>query len=349
MVKIPALGIEYSNSCNLKDVCKHCYGATGTEGPGLIKLSDKIIDIIIKEAPLIAESITITGGEPTTYPDVVKRIVSGTKLPWTLMTNGVIWRKDFHPFGALVSLDCQDVRPGVNPSEVMHNVLKYNCNLSINTVLSAGVNLFELYDILKKASDRLQKTGKKISEWKLGFVVKKGRASHHPEIFAEWDKIFYHLKEFLRIYFKEQPFPLAIRGGFFTKNISKNDKIPKINLSKNPCLDCFHRTRYMTINVHGRVQMCSAASNKSVPINNSLVDACIKILNSPELTELTYKDWKQCRDCRWFGICGAGCPSLAETYNQGWTGKDIYQCEIMKRIEDILLPVLPDYIQKLFL
>jgi radical SAM protein with 4Fe4S-binding SPASM domain len=349
MIKIPALGIEYSNSCNLKDVCKHCYGVTGTEGSGLIKLSDKVIDIIIKEAPLIAESITITGGEPTTYPDAVNRIVSGTRLPWTLMTNGVIWRKDFHPSGVLVSLDCQDLRPGVNPVNVINNVLKYNCNLSVNTVLSAKVDLFMLYDVLKRANNKLQKKGKKISEWKLGFVVKKGRASYHPEIFAQWDEIFYHLKEFLKIYFREQPFPLAIRGGFFTKNISKNDNPPKINTSRNPCLDCFHRTRYMAINAHGRVQMCGTASNISVPIKNSLINACIKVLNSPELTKFNYKDWKQCYNCRWFRICGAGCPSLAETYNQGWMGKDLYQCEIMKRIKGILFPILPNYIQKLFL
>lgn len=349
MNKIPALGIECFNSCNLSNVCTHCYGVTGIANTDKdIVLNKKIVDVVIKEAPLIVDSITITGGEPTIKPDFVKRIVSGINLPWMLMTNGTIWSSDLKPSAVLISLDSFDLRPNIDHKYVVENALKYDCNISVNTVLSASVKLLPIYSLLKDVSARLAISGHKISEWKLGFVVQKGHAIRHPEIFADWDKIFIELRDFLKIYFQEKPFHVALRGSFFTKNIGTKERRTSIDLSRNPCLDCFSRSKLMCVNTDGHLQMCSVARNKSVPIKKSLIDAAIRALQLPELTKLTYGDWKQCLGCRWFSLCGGGCPSLAEISGQGWTGKDLYQCEIMKRTEEVLLPVFPKYMQNIY-
>ncbi len=349
MEKISAIGIECSNRCNLTSVCRHCYGITGIADTNrIIELSDRVIEIIIKEISSIAKTITITGGEPTVYPQLVNRLVEDTGLPWMLMTNGIIWRKDFQPQAVAVSLDPNDIRPGVNPRRVIKNVLRYNCNLSINTVLSPAIDLFLFYDLLKDTAVKLAKDGHYISEWKLGFVVQKGYACKHSDIFVDWDTIFIRLREFLRVYFKERPFPIALRGSFFTKNISEEEDRVLINMTRNPCLDCFQQSKYMVINANGCVQFCSVDRNRVVPIKKSLINACIKVLQFPELTKLSYSDWKECCDCRWFRICGGGCPSLAETYGNGWTGKDVFQCEIMKRTEEMLLPVFPIWMQQIY-
>lgn len=349
MNKISALGIECFNSCNLSGVCTHCYGVTGIANTSnTITLNQKVVDVVIREAPSIVESITITGGEPTVRPDFVKKIVSGIRLPWMLMTNDTIWSNNLRPSAVLISLDPPDLRPNIDPIHVMENALKYDCDISVNTVLSAGIEIRPMYELLKDISVRLAMGGHKISEWKLGFVIQKGHATRHPEIFADWDKIFLELRDFLKIYFREKPFHVALRGSFFTKNIGEKEKRSRINLSRNPCLDCFSRSKLMCINTDGCLQMCSVARNKSIPIKNSLIDAAIKALQLPELIKLTYDDWKQCLGCRWFSLCGGGCPSLAETSGQGWTGKDLYQCEIMKRTEEILLPVFPRHMQQIY-
>src|SRR3989344_9070256 len=177
--------------------------------------------MLIEEIPLIANGVTITGGEPTIYPEKVKDIISKLNLPWVLMTNGIIFRKDFHPNAVLVSIDPPDIRPGINPENVIKNVLKYKCNLSANTVISPEINLFYFYDLLKKASVELQKNGNHITEWKLNFVVNRGFATKNPEIFANWDLAFQHISTFLQLFFREKPFHLAIKGLFFTKNMGE--------------------------------------------------------------------------------------------------------------------------------
>lgn len=351
MEKLPAIGIEFTNVCNLANICRHCYGITGlSKKEKIIHISNKTLEMLIEEIPLIANSVTITGGEPTMYQEKIRNFISRIRLPWMLMTNGVIYCKDFHPNAVLISLDPFDLRPGINPQKVIENALKYKCNLSVNTVMSKKINLFSLYELLKKATVILDRIKCHISEWKINFVVQRGFAIYHPEIFAEWDNAFKHLAEFLKLYFQEQPFHLAVKGSFFTKNINKNNYFSGLDIKSNPCLDCFHRSLYMTINANEEIQLCSVARNKAVSVKNGLVDACLKIFQFPELKRLTYKNWEECQlcKCKWFQICGCGCPSLAEQFTGKWTGKDISQCEIMAMTEKYLLPVLPVNLQKYF-
>jgi radical SAM protein with 4Fe4S-binding SPASM domain len=349
MKKLPAIGVELSNVCNLVNVCRHCYGVTGISEKGkIITISNKTLEMLIDEIPLIANSVTITGGEPTMYPRKVNDFVRRIGLPWMLMTNGVVYCKDFHPQAVLVSLDAQDIRPEIDPRKVIKNVLRYGCNLSVNTVISKETNLFSFYELLKKASVALERKNCHISEWKINFVVQRGFAVNHFETLFEWDTTFKHLAEFLKVYFQEQPFHLAVKGLFFTKNLNNGDFIPGLNSKSNPCLDCLNRGLYMTINAYEEIQLCSVARNKAVSIKKGLIDACFKVFQFPELKQMTYRNWKNCQKCKWIKICGCGCPSLAETYGGKWTGKDVFQCKIMEQMEKYLLPVLPSTIQRIF-
>ncbi len=94
--------------------------------------------------------------------------------------------------------------------------------------------------------------------------------------------------------------------------------------------------------------MHTVCRDVSVPIEGSLIEAVDALLLRKELSELTYADWKECEGCRYRDICGCGCPSLAETYGNTWTGKDTLQCSIMQYWEQYILPIFPDELRTVY-
>ena len=349
--KFSALQIEYSSVCNMHAVCKHCYGATGilnTEET----ISDATMDVILTEAKYIADSITVTGGEPAMFPQMTQMICNESGLPVFIMTNGKAVIENIAPASVLFSLDGNDARPGVDPDEVIHNVLKYNCNLACNTVLTSELDLLEYFQKVQELNKVLLSRDQHLREWKLGFVVNRGRAAEHEELFPDIDTVFKQLREFLIMYFKEPPFHLAIRGFLYTKFLTDKyvQSIKNFTLlqERNPCLDCYGRGEILTINTEGCVQMCTVHRDVSEPIGDSLIDAVYRLLQRKEFTELTYKDWTDCHRCRYWNICGGGCPSLAQSYGGTWTGKDTFQCVIMEKWEEYILPILPSTIRDSF-
>ena len=342
------IGLELSNQCNMKHICKHCDGAVGIYDKEIKFMPRKVIEVLKKEIPLYFSSFTLSGGEVACYPELVKEIVNEIKLPFVLMANGLKVINNIQPTLVLVSIDPEDLRPGIDNEEIIKNVLSYRSNLSVNTVLSSKIDIISLYKLICKTQKRLEKRGQKITEWKLGFIIDQGLARFHRSIFPHWDIIFKKLADFLKIYFKEKPFHLAIRGILYTKNIDDFQNATKVNMSHNPCKDCFNRLIYSVVNLGGELQLCTVARNVSVKITDSLTSAMKRINSSNELNKLTYQDWQECLDCRYFQICAAGCPGLAYLYTDKWMGRDIFQCEIMKHTEKYLLDVFPENLKNLF-
>lgn len=349
--KVEALQVEYSSVCNMAHICTHCYGATGVvKKPET--LTEEVLRTIIEEAKFIAKSITITGGEPACFPDVVRRISNESGLPIMLMTNGLEFIEDVNPSGVLFSLDGHDVRPVPDLGRILRNVERYNCNLACNTVLSRGLNLFEYYKKLKKLNERLLVREQHVIEWKLGFIIDKGKAVSNKNIFPDIDRVFQDLRDFLVVYFEETPFPLAVRGFLYTRFMEDIhlESVPdfKLNPLRNPCLDCLGRGEILTVNTSGHVQLCTVSRDVSVPIRESLIDAVLQLLTRKELTKYVYQDWIECLECRYRNICGCGCPSLATTYGNEWTGKDPFQCMVMERWEKYIVPILPEGVREVY-
>ncbi len=330
--KFSALQIEYSSRCNMQDVCKHCYGATGIHEAEKT-IPDKVMEVILAEAKYIASSITITGGEPATFPHMTRRICNESGLPVFVMTNGMKLIEGITPASVLFSLDANDARPGINPDTILKNVLGYNCNLACNTVLTSDLDLLSYFEKMKALNKKLLSRGQHLREWKLGFVIDRGRATKHRNLFPDIDVVFKQLRQLLITYFEDPPFHLAIRGFLYTKFLTdaylQSIKNFKLQEKRNPCLDCYGRGEILTVNTEGRVQMCTVHRTVSEPITDSLIDAVLKLLQRNEFTALTYRDWSECHSCRYWNICGGGCPSLAENYGGSWTGKDTFQCTIM--------------------
>lgn len=349
--KVSALQIEYSTVCNMKHLCTHCYGATGVLNENQT-ISDDVMEVILREAKLIAESITITGGEPACFPEIVKRISLESELPIMLMTNGLEYVEGVHPHGVLFSLDPPDVRLLSNVDSVIKNVERYECNLACNTVLSRELDIFDYYEILKKLNNRLYGRELEVLEWKLGFIIKKGKARSNKSIQPNLENMFKKLQDFLVVYFKEQPFPLAVRGFLYTSFLEERylNSVEnfKVNQTRNPCLDCFGRGEILTINTSGCVQLCTTCREVSVPIGKSLIDAVNKLIAKDEISTYTYNDWKDCQDCKYFNLCACGCPSLAMTYGNLWQGKDLFQCEIMEKWEQYIVPILPAPVREVY-
>lgn len=352
MERISVLQLEYSTECNMKNICKHCYGATGVnEIP--TKVSNRVLDIVLSEAKELVKYITITGGEPAVFPEITRKVCEKSRLPMFLMTNGVKFIENLKPFSVLFSLDANDLRPGVDNGLILNNVLRYNCDLACNTVLSSEIDIMETYEKMKSVDSSLKQKGHHLREWKLGFVINKGRALKNQGISPDMDHIFRKLNKFLKIYFQENPFNLAIRGFLYTKFLTdsflNSIKDFKIDLNRNPCLDCYGRGEILTVNVGGEVQMCTVCREISVPIEDSLVDAVWELLNKKQFSDYSYRDWEDCLKCKYLNICGCGCPSLSMTYGGRWNNRDILQCEIMEKWEKYIIPVLPVKIKDAFL
>lgn len=349
--RIPALQIEYSTVCNMANICRHCYGATGVL-KNKQTISEEVLQIILDEARYIAQSITITGGEPACFPEIVRRIENESELPILIMTNGIEFIHDVRPVGVLFSLDAYDVRPIPKIKGVLQNVLRYDCDLSCNTVLSCGLDIIKYYEVLKDAHKYLTKRKHGLLEWKLGFIIDKGKAVSNKNIVPEIHKVFEKLSHFLKIYFKERPFPLAIRGFLYTRFLedehARSVQHFRLNPARNPCLDCFGRGEILTINTSGHIQLCTVCRDVSVPIRDSLVDTISNLVVRNELTKYKYSDWAECQGCRYVNICGCGCPSLAMTYGGRWFGKDIFQCTIMECWEKHILPILPKNVREIY-
>jgi radical SAM protein with 4Fe4S-binding SPASM domain len=345
------IGLELSNICNMQGICKHCDGAVGQYGAEQRFMPQETLSVIKREAFKFFSSITYSGGEVSCYPWLIKDLASSINLPFVLMTNGLKVIRGIKPTLVLVSLDPSDLRPGVDNDKIMENMLLYNCDLSVNTVLSAQVDIFELYQLLKKTQKKLRQRKRCVQEWKISFIVDNGLASQNKSIFPEWSEIFSQLAQFLPVYFKEVPFHLAVRGIFYTKNLLHfgNDN-PQIDLNLNPCQYCFNRLYYTVINLEGNLQLCSIARNVTFQVgySNTLKEALQRIDNCRELKEFTYTSWQECLKCRYFRICAGGCPGLAYIYTGEWTNRDVYQCEILKNTEQFLLPILPAKVKQIF-
>jgi len=345
------IGLELSNLCNMQGICKHCDGAIGTYGFDPRFMPAETLEVIKKEIKKFFSSITYSGGEVACYPELIEELISSINLPYTLMTNGLKIIKGVRPKLVLVSIDPPDIRRGIDNQKIMENVLLYDCDLSVNTVFSAQTDIFELYSLLKETQKKLKRKGMHIREWKIGFLVESGLALQNRSIFPSWDEIFMQLAKFIPIYFKEVPFHLAIRGIFYTKNLlNLENENPRINLSLNPCQYCFNRLYYTVINLEGKLQLCTVARNIAIQVDRScsLEDALSKIGSCKELKKLTYDYWSECLLCKYFSLCAGGCPGLAYIYTGQWTGRDVYQCEIMKNTEHFLLPVLPLKLRQVF-
>jgi len=329
--KISMLQVEYSTECNMRNICKHCYGATGKHDSNT--LSEEVVNLILRDARKVVHNLCITGGEPTCYPHIVKRFKEESGLPLHMMTNGYTRLKEDIEFeGVLFSLDPPDLRPGIKPERILNNVLSYDTNLSCNTVLSKEVDLFDYYERMKNLQKQLQKKGKDLTEWKLGFLIPDGYAANNKEIFSDKEILYSKLYEFLDVYFKERPFDLAVRCFLYTKAMGDgflNDiETFKLNMDRNPCLDCLARNHVLVINVEGKLQLCTSYRDVSVPVHTSLINTVNRLTKCDELQKYTYKDWKDCHSCKHFSYCSGGCPKLSTLYNNGdWFGKDLLQCE----------------------
>ena len=250
--KLATLGLEVSNRCNMVGICRHCNGAPGMKGRGIKYIPDSIIKMVTNEAPDLFCAVCYSGGEIATYADRIRQMASSIHLPYSFMTNGLEVIDGTNPTSVLLSVDSDDIRPGVEHKVIFDNAFRYQNNASVSTALSRNLDIQQVYREMCDMNVRLKSSGHELSDWRLGFILPEGFASKNLSIFPSWNDIFERLASFLKVFFQEWPFHLAIKGIINTANladlIAQGDGVYELNYESNPCRDCRLRHIYPVIN-----------------------------------------------------------------------------------------------------
>jgi len=161
--------IEVTNDCDLK--CPVCYARSGTGGPLAMKKIDEMLDLYLDSEFGNAEILQISGGEPTTHPDIIEiiKLARKKKVKYVMLnTNGLRIAED-EPFVKELSqfiggFEIYLQFDGFNESTYKHlrgrplldvklkaiaNLEKYNIPITLVSTIERGVNDKEIGKIVE--------------------------------------------------------------------------------------------------------------------------------------------------------------------------------------------------------
>lgn len=215
--------------------------------------------------------------------------------------------------------------------------------IKINTLVNKkSVNdLPKLYGVLKRLE---------VDEWHIDFPQLRGRLAEYKGKFsADYGKIGISLKKVLRQYYKDnEPFYLKIYK-IFSSKLNKNN-IFEPDLKENPCS---YKTDYsMFINAEGKYILCPSIPYQDITVANIKTDSFITALQkkkSLKFQKISFKDLKDCLNCRYMFLCLGGCRGEAKVLSDSFTKPDLNSCSLMRTSEKIIYPSLPKEIANIYL
>lgn len=318
--------LEYSSICNANPLCLHCQGAPFKYDSTLKRQQ---FERVLEMARAKGLPIALTGGDPSAYPGVVRRLEqSGVK--YSIATNGLARIPDVHPSDVYLSLDADDLRP-YDQSGVLENAISYGARLSVTTCISRALDIWGLYE-------RLLSHQENIYRWRLSFLNVSGNARNNIDtIKPDYDVAFPALARVITHYLDNKPFQLNIKG-FWWDDFEVLKPAGEIGRLNNPCVGCAGQSA-VSIDGMGNVTYCPLSQHKvgNVDEGVSAFDASFR----DERYSSTYSRWSDCMSCRYLHLCGGGCPAKAEERAGDWYARDPHFCEIMHYWEKYILPILP--------
>lgn len=325
--------LEYSSLCNANPLCAHCQGAPFKYDSTLKRSNLEKIIAFALENDL---SIALTGGDPTAYPAVARRLdASGVK--YSILTHGLVTIEGIRPSLVHLSIDGDDLRP-YDKSHVLENAISYGSPVVVTTCISRRVNLTEIYGNLVENSAHIKK-------WRISFLNKSGNADrNYEEIKPKYEEVFPILAGIIENHIKKPVFELAVKGVWFDKMLEINSCIKGISRLHNPCSTCHGQTA-VSIEGSGSVTYCPLSRYEVGRVD----DSPNKMLSASYATDMyfeTYEKWSDCLSCRYFSLCGGGCPAKAQEQHGNWFGRDEIYCILMSNWEKYILPILPAEVGK---
>ncbi|WP_025683555.1 radical SAM/SPASM domain-containing protein [Paenibacillus maysiensis] len=351
------LHMDVTVKCNLK--CKHCFYAdyNNTESISQELELDRMYELVDEAKSMGCQKIIFSGGEVFTskkfFP--LLRYCKLNNLKTIFITNATLINDD--NLAELVELkdNIDEIKisyEGVNNDFIrgkgtgdiiINNILKLNklgFRWTINTIINK-FNLNELdliYDFMK---------AHKPFAWRLDLPFNIGRYREYSDQLKvdDFESIFIKLASILKKYLDEKPDFELWMFSLYRPGLEDFDFEEK-KLNMHPCS---YNKRNLGIRGLGEVTPCS----RFLPINlgNVRNDSIREAKNGKlfkDYWKLKISDIKDCVDCRYLKICGAGCRANAfENFGDIYR-RDPLNCAVLPMFEKHIIPLFSKETQENF-
>lgn len=323
------VSVDITNVCNLS--CQHCYAGALHQGEHISFMD--LVRIVSKLDLSGVTHLAITGGEPFLHPyldKIIKYIYASTKLNFTILTNGTIFRKDVINFlskdkvkdvgGLFISLD--DVESEIHDEfrgtdgawertvKFINKINKTTIPFIIGTVIHRH-NKDRLEEIIKFSRD-LGADG-------VHFMVftPAGRASKVFEKYSldkhEIQEIQHKLERLVDKY-STDTFKVMLDDFGYTFTWEKHPDSFSTLRELNLAGVCAAGRTILHIDNFGNVYPCSLFLGHKEFISGNLIkqdfyDIWINsnVLNMFRSSRIGSLETTQCSKCKFFNICKGGC------------------------------------------
>lgn len=323
------VSVDITNVCNL--ACQHCYATALHQGEHINFIN--LVRILSKLDSAGVTHLAITGGEPFLHPDldkIIKYVYTSTKLNFTILTNGTVFRDDVINFlskdkvrdvgGLFISLDdteseIHDEFRGTKGAweltvEFIHKINNTTIPFIIGTVIHK-YNKDRLEEIIKFSRD--------IGADGVHFMVftPAGRASKVFDKYGldkhEVQKIQHKLEQLVDRY-STDTFKVMIDDFGYTFTWEKHpdsfNTLKELNLAGV----CAAGRTILHVDNFGNVYPCSLFLGHKEFISGNLIkqdfyDIWINsdVLNTFRSTRVESLEATSCSKCEFFKICKGGC------------------------------------------
>ena len=328
--------IEITYKCNLN--CPYCY-ADSTISKNTSLSLNKVMELLNDFVKLGSRVVMISGGEPTTHPNIVEILEYCRKLGINpiLVTNGSLITKRIaqvlkeNAISVQLSVDSVNRETYIRSrgADLLPMVLK-----NIDLLLGEGVEVQIACTLTKLSRIGIKDLvnyaiSKNIQNVHIGELIPEGRSKQYPEIAVK--SIFPIYKELYELQKKNYMFVSIDTVEYYL--------LPLIYKEKR----YFHcnamRARAIEVSAEGNVYFCGGIRTHNSPKFNICKQRLSEIY--PQLMKLAKNrvgvaKIKECQNCEYAYICAGGCRAIAFHSSNGNINAKSPYCKDIKKFIDLL-------------
>lgn len=341
--------IDLTGKCNQR--CKHCHMSQYYEE----ELStEKILSLVNKLNKLGMKKIAFAGGEPFLRKDLfeimkicprnISILTNATLLDDLLIKKISDFEKKYDKIITLrISVDGLESHKklrGYDSKKVIRIIKKLKETgfiVVINTVICPFIKENELIEMFYLFEDM------GIDQWNVDLPFEEGSFKEN-KLKVDMTFVMKELKKLVTVYFKrDRNIRLDIISLFCSERIKRDLGFYECDFDESPCDYQFHS---ITINPKGEILLCPSLHVPFGKIEN--LEEYRKSEKWKKFTSKKINYPEGCNNCKYLKICGGGCRANALTATGNIWGKDEVSCALMEFLENEILPLYPDKLQKEF-
>jgi radical SAM protein with 4Fe4S-binding SPASM domain len=350
--EIARVHLDVTGRCNL--ACKHCHMWDYRREQMSL---DKILKILEQISISGVKRIALSGGEPLIRTDLLK-ILENCPRDITILTNAELVtdslldklseleKKMNKIISFKISLDGIETHEKIrgksykNVLENIEKIRKRGFVTLVNTMASPMMMKGELIELMKKLE------ALKVDQWNLDIPYNEGNYRIN-KLEPELEKVLPEIKEIILEYLSSNySMRLDVVGVFCSENIKSGKGFANFSLDSHPCA---YQFRSVTINPVGDIQLCPSLHRS---FGNIFSETNLSnYRNSADWLEFTNKKRTSpdgCKTCKYIRVCGGGCRANSYSYRRKEWGRDDLSCRLMRFLEEDIIGLYPEKIQKQF-